>query len=252
MRKFIKKLKSRYLGIKHNRFNMISIKGDFVNAKKSYYIFDDDEQNNLLINAKPCIYTDSKYILEDYRTYNETYLYRKGRNYKSGISLKECIKIVDKFNIPHNANVTFSTMWYIPNNSKSLEYIYFPKRKNRKKIIFNIDEPEYFNNFTEDEKMTQLVNELRNNNFIVKVYNSNPDRLIGENEGQIAIAYGYNKRIGFSTFNNSFRGYGIGCDSILWDFDDCFDKWSRSNEISKTETIENIISVLKRKENLED
>jgi hypothetical protein len=65
-----------------------------------------------------------------------------------------------------------------------------------------------------------------------------------EIEGDVAIAYGHNKIIGFSSFKNDLYGYSNGCDNILWDVYGEFDKWSRCNEISKNTSIEEIVEIL--------
>lgn len=64
-------------------------------------------------------------------------------------------------------------------------------------------------------------------------------------DGEIAIAHGYGKQIGFSSFNNDFQGYSNGCDNILWDSFGQFNKWSSCIEISKNTPINDIIKELK-------
>ena len=66
------------------------------------------------------------------------------------------------------------------------------------------------------------------------------------------MAYGYGKKIGFSSFNNDFMGYSNGCENILWDRFGEFDKWSRCYEIPKTTPIEEIIEILKSDKNEQD
>jgi len=97
--------------------------------------------------------------------------------------------------------------------------------------------------------MTNLVDALRENGFLVSVYNSNPGFLIGEEEGEIAIAYGHNKKIGFSSHNNSFRGYSNGDDNILFDYFGEFNKWSQCLEIEKKNKIDKIVKLLKETKN---
>jgi len=64
-------------------------------------------------------------------------------------------------------------------------------------------------------------------------------------EGETALAYGHNKIIGFSSFDNDFKGYSSGCENILFDKFESFDKWSRCEQISKTASINEIIEILK-------
>jgi hypothetical protein len=100
-----------------------------------------------------------------------------------------------------------------------------------------------------DQWAQELTEELRANGFLVGVSQGNTNFLSNmistaaaytgksiepsEEEGQTAIAYGHGMKIGFSTGRNNFMGYSNGCDNVLYDYFQEFDKWSRCLEISK-------------------
>jgi hypothetical protein len=50
--------------------------------------------------------------------------------------------------------------------------------------------------------------------------------------------------IGFSTGRNNFMGYSCGCDSVLFDYFQEFDKWSGCNEINKDLSPKEIVEEL--------
>ena len=59
------------------------------------------------------------------------------------------------------------------------------------------------------------------------------DDIDGDVEGEIATAYGYGKKIGFSSGQSSYRGYYNGQDNILWDWYGEFNKWNKCCEIPR-------------------
>jgi len=143
----------------------------------------------------------------------------------------------------------------------NLRYYYKITREKPLDIQYEISKDAYKQNFTNCERSINLVNKLRENGFLVAVYpNTNflmsmmknacdktgldSSTVNTKEDGEIAIAYGHGKKIGFSSFNNTLKGYFNGCDNILWDCFGNFDKWSNSNEISKECSFEEIIEEL--------
>lgn len=114
---------------------------------------------------------------------------------------------------------------------------------------YEINMPSYSQNFSTCEFSRELVNKLRENGFIVRVIKNTS--FLGDMINT-AIAYGYDKKIGFSSYNNDFMGYSNGCDNILFDFYGQFNKWSRCAEISKTTPIDEIINILKEENESSD
>lgn len=226
-----------------NRFNSITIEGDFAYCKSHNFIYNQEKEEELLHKGLPCYYTDNRFIDGDYNFYKETKLF--WRRFRP-ISLKSCIRrTLNCKNIPVGAIVKFNTSWYHIDKDIDTSYFFKIKKENQLKIDYEISIPSFFNNFKYCNFSQCLTDALRKAGFLVQVYNSNPDFLIGEDEGgEFAIAYGYNKKIGFSSKNFTFRGYTNGCDNILWDYYDEFDKWSRSQDIPKTMPIEKIIETL--------
>ena len=210
--------------------------------------YDPNEQDRLLHLGLPCIYTDTRYDTER----GSMNSYRKGAflwRRRSGYSLRALKRRLKKtrnipvgtlVNVQHNSYGVFRT-----GTGYSLGYTYKVRRPNTFNPEYAVNAAQYSRDFTEDDAYSKsLVDALRSNGFLVQVWNHNPDRLIGENDGEIAIAYGHGLRVGFSTGNNSFRGYQCGVDSILYDAWDHFDKWSRCREIKKGVDPDEVIRML--------
>jgi len=247
-------------GWRVNDFNSIEIEGDFAYCKSHNFVYNSEEEKEKLYNAQPCYYTDKRFIDTIHNYYGETKLHWTRFKY---ISLKTCIRKVLKCrNIPVGTIVNFNKSWYVSKFKIDNSYKFKIKKENKLDINFEINMPEYFENFTNCEFSKELTNKLRENGFIVSVTKNESFltnmfntaiALTGkkgfensEIEGDIAIAYGYGKKIGYSSFKNDFMGYSNGCDNILWDKFGEFDKWSRCNEIPKTESIDKIIEILKQ------
>lgn len=251
-----------------NQFNSIEING-YLNSDKYFayckshnFVFNVEEEEEKLYNAEPCFYTDNRYSEGKFNFYHNCLLHwTRWKN----ISLKSCIRKTLKCrNIPVGTIVSFKKSWYYPKKNFKNGYNFIVKRENRFDPQYQINGVYHSdNNFTSCERSQNLVNDLRANGFIVAVY-VNTNRLTdmlntaiaftGSKDfknpvidGEIAIAYGFGKKIGFSSFNNDFNGYSNGCENILWDNWGEFDKWSRCNVIYKSTPIKEIIEILKQK-----
>ena len=139
-------------------------------------------------------------------------------------------------------------------------YRFKVRKENRFDPDYQINKPEFTHNFSTCERSIELTNKLRENGFLVIVIKNysflgnmlntavkltgGKDYMDTEIKGEIAIAYGHNKRIGFSSYDDDFKGYTNGCESILWDYCEEFDKWSKCNEIDKKTSIDEIVSIL--------
>lgn len=244
---------------RYKHFNNISIEGDYAYCESHNFIYNSEEQERKLYNAEPCFYTDSRYCDGDGNFFKRTYLAQTQKG-SIGFSLKACFRIVENIrNIPLGTIIDFTQNWYIPNKKIDFGYRYKVKKENVFDPKYEINGKSFTDNFTNCEKSKKLVEDLRKNGFIVSV-SSNSSFLLGmvnnackltgqagvdsSIDGEIATAWGYGKKIGFSSFDNDYRGYSNGCDNILWDKFGEFDKWSRCNEIDKKTPNEEIIKIL--------
>lgn len=226
-----------------NKFNSIEIEGDLAYCKSHNFVYNTEDEKEKLYYAKPCFYTDNRYEESVFNFYKNTKI---RWNRKKEFSLKTCIRTALKIkNVPKGTIIEFKKSWYYRNKNIDNSFNFKVKKENSFDPNYQINLPEYSNNFKDCEFSKILTDLLRSNGFIVKVYNSNPHTLIGEEEGEIAIAHGYGKQIGYSSKNNTFRGYSNGIDNILYDRLGEFDKWSRCNEILKTTDIQEILNILK-------
>lgn len=245
-------------GWRNNRFNSINIKGDFAYCPSHNFVYDPREEERKLYNAEPCFYTDIRYSESFNNFYKSTYLYKRYED----ISLKSCIRRTLKcHNIPVGTIVYFGKSWYYDGKKIDNGFNFKIKKENKLDIKYEINDPGFFKQFSDREFSQKLTDELRKNGFIVKVYSNNTNFISGlissaalytgnyvqpdVEEGEYAVAYGHGKMIGFSSKNNTFRGYSSGCDDILWYNFDEFDKWSRCNCIDKNTEIKDIIEILK-------
>jgi len=250
-------------------FNNINIDGDLHYCDSHNFVYNKEHEEELLYNGKPNFYTDNRFDDSTMNFYGECYLFngrykqlrdRKLKPFKvlfkakkkserrkfHKLSLKACIRRVKKTKgIPVGTIVDFGTSWYYSRKKINTSYIYKVTKSNPISIDYGVTVKAYENNFNTCEFSNTLTNRLRESGFLVKVYNSNPDRLIGEHEGEIAIVHGFGKQIGYSSKNHPFRGYSDGCENILFDYFNEFDKWSRCINIPKTTSIDEIIEILK-------
>ena len=212
-------------------------------SKKGNFIYDSKLQNKLLHLGIPCHYTDNRYSQDDF--YGEAKIFWQRRN---PITLKACIRKINKVrNIPTGTIVNFNSGFYYPKKYMNVSSDF--KFKVKKTSVFDpeyqINKPEYKAEILSCERTKLLVEKLRFHGFIVAVY---PERWCkyGERmDPEYVIAYGHGKRVGISVGNEAYMGYGLGCDNILWDYWDEFNKWSQCNEIPKTTDIKEIINILK-------
>lgn len=232
-----------------NKFNSIEIDGDLRYCESHNFLYNKDEQEFLLYQGKPCYFTDNRFYDGNGNFYKNCYI----KNSKKDLSLKSCIrKILSCKNIPVGTIVKFNKNWYYPDHRKiNGSYKFKIRKENKLDINYEISDPTLFANFSTCERSQKLCNELRNNGFLVKVYKNTlsytktSEYIDTKINGEIAIAYGYGKMIGFSSYDDDFQGYSYGIKSILWDRFGQFDKWSKCNEIDKNTDIDEIIKELK-------
>lgn len=258
-KKFFKKGHQAPKNWRVNKFNMISIDGDLHYCISHNFLYNAEIEKEKLYNAQPCYYTDSRFIDSGHNSFKNTNLH--WTRWKD-ISLNTCIRKTLKCkNIPIGTIINFSKSWFYPGKKIDNSYNFKIQKENKLDVKYEINLPGYFRNFTSCEFSKNLVDALRANGFIVDVHTKNPNFLssmigtaaaytgqehdVDEEEGEIAIAYGYGKKIGISSGNSTLFGYSYACDSILWDHFGEFDKWSRCNEILKTTPIDQIVETLK-------
>ena len=248
---------------RYNRyFNYINISGDLHYCYSHDFVYDDVEEDRKLYNGEPCYHTDGRYISYKHNYYKECYLYWTRSKWNMDISLKSCIRrTLQCKNIPIGTIVKFSHDWYFRNKKIDMSYHFKVKKENSFDPKYEINLAKFSRNFDNCERSQKLTDALRANGFIVGVSKGNPDFLMGmvasaqeystgvrgedkEDGGQIATAYGHGRMIGFSSGENSYRGYGYGCENILYDFFGEFNKWSQCIEIHKTTPIDDVIKQL--------
>jgi hypothetical protein len=250
-------------------FGLIHIDGDLhlCSGPDGDFVFNTEHETKKLYMGKPCVYTDTRFDTEkNLNSYHSTYVYYSRRKFDSlrrssewckpnrtprqwgklPISLKACIRKIRKVKgIPKGTVIEFANHWYYPGSKNVPAYVYIHNGKDSEyEPNYQINEATFNNNFTEDVWAIELTDKLRAAGFLVQVYNENPGLIYGVSEGEMAVAYGFNKKIGFSTGNNDFRGYHIGCDHVLYDYYNCFDKWSKALIIKKTTPIDEIVRQL--------
>lgn len=246
------------IGWRINLFNSIDVYGDLAYCASHNFMYNSKEEQRKLYYGIPCYYTDARFYDGRHNFYKNSKIHwTRWKN----ISLKTCIrKVMRCKGIPKGTIVMFKKSWYYPKTNVDNSYKFVVKKENPVDVKYEINEPECSVNFTECEFSQKLTDTLRANGFIVMV-NQNKSFLLGmlntartyangepvddEIEGETAVAYGYGKKIGFSSFNHDYMGYTNGMENILWDRFGEFDKWSRCNQISKDKSIEEIINILK-------
>lgn len=253
---------------RYNRyFNYITIRGDLHYCQSHDFVYDCVEEERKLYNAQPCYYTDYRYVDSRHNYYKDCHLYFSRSRWKQDITLKACIRKTLKCrNIPIGTIVEFTRDWHFSDKKIDLRYCFKVKKENNFDPKYEINSPQYFRNFDNDKWAQELTEELRANGFIVAVSRGNTNFLsnmistaaaytgqyieASQEEGQTAIAYGHGMKIGFSTGRDTFMGYSCGSDSVLYDYFQEFDKWSRCNEISKDRSPKEIVQeLLKPREN---
>lgn len=248
-------------------FGLIHIEGDLHFSPDGNFVYNTKIEEDKLYMGKPCIYTDTRFDTEEgMNYYHSTYLYHSRRNFdnlrrssefrkpnrtprdwgKLPISLKSCVRKVRKIKgIPKGTLIEFGNHFYYPGSKNIPSYNYIHNGKDADYMPdYQINAECYTARFTTDEWANELCDKLRAAGFLVSVWNSNPGFIYGESEGEIATAFGFNKKIGFSTGNNDFRGYGNGCENVLYDYRGYFNKWSQALAISKITPIDDIVRKL--------
>lgn len=245
-------------GYRVNRFNSIEISGDLHYCQSHNFVFNSEVEYQKLHWGLPCYYTDNRYYSTKFNFYKNTYIH--WTRFKD-ISLKACIrKTLDCRNIPVGTVVEFRKSWYTVGKRIDNSFRFKVRKENRFDPDYQISKPSYSRNFSTCEFSKELTNKLRENGFLVSVH-PNESFLLGmintakvltgkqpddiRIEGEIAYAYGHNKIIGFSSYDNDFMGYSDGVENVLWDEFGEFDKWSRCNLISKKTSIDKIVDILK-------
>jgi len=249
-------------------FQMINLDGDFAYCESHNFVYHPDIEEEKLYNAEPCFYTDIRYKESFGNFYHSAYLYNRRRS--SSITLKSAIRRTLKTrNIPVGTIVDFKKDWYYRGKKFDNSFKFKVKNENNFDPKYEINSPKYTNNFSTCEFSKKLTDLLRENGFLVEVeqnsnfltnmvnnasaYMGNTDFADSKIEGEVAVAYGHGKKIGFSSYDNDLYGYTNGYENVLWDKFDEFCKWSRCNEINKSTPIEEILNILLTKnEDIED
>ena len=250
----------------NHHFNYITIRGDLHYCQSHNFVYNCVEEERKLYNGEPCHYTDGRYSDSPHNYYKDCHLYWTRSRWNKDISLKSCIRRTLRCkNIPIGTIVDFTHDWYFAGKKIDMRYRFKVRKENPFDPQYEINLIRYSRNFDNDRWAQELTEELRANGFLVGVSPGNPNFLLNmvktaaaysgqsieddeEEEGQSAIAYGHGMKIGFSSGNNDFMGYSNGCDNVLFDYFEEFDKWSRCNEISKLLKPKDIVkSLLKSK-----
>ena len=237
-------------------FHHIHIDGDLHYCASHHFVYNEVDEEKKLYNAQPCYYTDNRYVDGSCNYFKDCEIFfsrgHQPKRHKNkwgsvnrnptqrwmSISLKSCIRKMRKLKgLPKGTIVEFYPDWYYPGVSIDTSYIWVESRENIFKPEYEVNAPSYSKNFIKDDHSAELVNLLRKEGFLVSVFN--------KEDGEMAIAYGYDKKIGFSSHENAFLGYSAGKDCILFDYYNEFDKWSRCRGINKTRSFEEIIKKLK-------
>ena len=247
-------------GYRTNDFNSIEIKGDLHYCASHHMVYNSEEEERKLYNAEPCYYTDSRFYDGRHNYYKNTIIVwdRWGR-----IPLKACKRYAKHLkNVPVGTIIDFNSSYYVKGKDISLGYKYKVRQDNKLDVEYEVNLPSYSKNFTNCKRSQELTEALRANGFIVRVtgntsfigdmFNAAAKYTNGKQtdtsiDGEIAVAYGYGKKIGFSSFDNDYNGYSCGEKHILYDYFGEFNKWSQCIEISKTTPIDKIVEILKTK-----
>jgi len=237
-------MKIKYTNPKGKRFNRYFRGTDqrlfhekYGNMTFAYYgdiVFDAHEQNRLLHDGKACVYTDKRY--GGFSDCPRWWL---------GNTTKAFKRICGNFTSLYDFPITIRR-WNRYRDGGTIIYTLKPSKEKPK---FNLDDYCRVDDIN-DKWLKELVIEMKAQGFIVKGPYHNDSFIMtmvgGESDmgGQHITAYGHGKRVGISSGNDSYRGYSYGEKSVLWDWCDEFDKWSRCNEILKTTPINEIIEQL--------
>jgi len=245
---------------RYKHFSNISINGDLAYCKSHDFMYDSEVEEEKLYNGQACYYTDNRYYDGHGNFFKNSYLAQQPKGVR-GFPLKTCFRIVEGIkNIPIGTIIDFKQNWYIIGKNVNFDYRYKVKKEIKFDPDYKINKSSFAGNFTNDQRCKQLVDLLRENGFLVSV-SANTSFLLGMIEraskltgkkpintsidGEIATVWGYGKKIGFSSYDNDYRGYSNGCNNILWDKFGEFNKWSQCYEIDKKASLKEIIKILK-------
>jgi hypothetical protein len=246
-------------GWRVNECHSIRINGDLHYCWSHDFVYNEHEERRKLYNGEPCFFTDNRFYTPfGANFYKECFLYNHRYN---SISIKAAIRRTLKCKgIPVGTIVEFNKSYYHPGKKFRNGYRFKIRKENPIDFDFEVNCPSYSRNFSTCERSQKLVDALRANGFIVSVRTENnnfissmiataseamgKDAEVKKEDGEIAMAYGHGKKIGFSSYDNNVFGYSYGVENILWDHFDYFDKWSRANQISKTTTPEEVVKIL--------
>jgi hypothetical protein len=218
------------------RYNEISIPRMSYCASHNF-VFDPEIETQKLYNAQPCFYTDTRY--DGHLKYGSSDIIHWKR-FKD-LPLKKLVnKAKSVRNVPQHKHLRIDSSYYIPGvphldvKVKPSKLKFDPK--------YEINDPKYSTQFTNDQWCMEFTRQLRAAGFIVSV--SQETDYTDNRDIEVGLAFGHNKKIGFSPIGCTLFGYSNGRGSIL--FDECgyFDKWSRCEEIDQHLVIPEIISIL--------
>ncbi len=224
-------------------------------------MYNSEVEKKKLYYSQPNYYTDARFIDSRHNSYKKAMIH--WTRFKD-ISLETCIrKTLRCRNIPVGTIVTFQKSWYTVGKKIDNGYRFVIKKENKLDLDFEVSIPEYAANFSTCEFSQKLTNALREKGFLVEVFQNSSFltnmvntaiALTGKDsfmenkaEGEIAIAYGYGKKIGFSSYDNDFYGYTDGYKNVLFDYFGEFNKWSQCRHIPKTTPIDEIVASLMEK-----
>jgi hypothetical protein len=245
-------------GLRVNNCNDIHIEGDFHYCESHNFIYNSEDEEKKLYRGEPCYYTDDRFLDSWNNFYHSTYLFRNRFN---PISIKSAIRKINKCKgIPKGTIIDLGKSWYYSGKRVDNTFLFKVKKENPVDFKFQLSDEGYSKNFTNCEFSRQLTDALRESGFIVRIqantdfitgmintasaYVGNENKIDPTLDGEVAIAYGYGKKIGFSSFNNNFMGYSNGRNSVLFDCYNYFNKWSQCLEILKTDKVEDIVKKL--------
>lgn len=203
-------------------------------CKSHKLIFNNAEQEKLLSNGKACIYTDKRFG----GISGHLFLGKTTKAIKRNSSK---IRNISGVEVP--LTISNRYRWVSRKGAISRPTLSLTIPTSTNPVTFNLD----MGDITKltDPKVIQITQALMDNGYYVTIFR-NTSFITGDPiNNYIVMAYGENKMVGISEYNDPFRGYGYGCDNILWDFYDEFDKWSRCYEIPKTTKTTEIIELLK-------
>lgn len=246
-------------GWRRNECHHILIEGDLHYCWSHDFVYNEKEEERKLYNGEPCFYTDGRFYTPfGYNFYRDAYLYNRRF---TPISIKSAIRRTKRCKgIPVGTIVQFQKSYYHPGKKIDNTYIFKVKKENPIDFNFEVSEPSYFANFSTCKRSQELVNALRANGFLVSVIKENNNYIsslissagkatgkkidVKKEDGEVAIAYGHGKKIGFSSYDNTVFGYSDGIENILWDHYGYFNKWSKCEWIKKSTPLDEIVKKL--------